>query len=205
VDTHWAHCRPVDNEEIPPQMMFPSLRIALLAGLALPLGLATSSLAQPAPPAHAAAGDADMHHDHMHDPAERRAHMAEHLTTVLQLQSSQQGALDAFLDALTPSAGMKDRMEHGDSDEDHLTAPERADRMLAHIDAMRAHAAAAAEATKRFYAQLTPSQQKAFDELAPMMMHHMGEHGGGQGDMMGHEHHGGGEEHEMGPDGQPPR
>jgi len=98
---------------------------------------------------------------------------------------------------------MKEHMDHGDGDEDHLTAPERADHMLAHIDAMRAHVAAAAEATKRFYAQLTPSQQKAFDELAPMMMHHMGGHGGDH-DMMEHMHHDGGEGHEMGPGGQPP-
>ncbi len=75
--------------------------------------------------------------------------------------------------------------------------------MLAHIDAMRAHMAAAAEATRRFYAQLTPSQQKAFDELAPMMMHHMGDHGGDHGGMMGHHHDDDGPDHEMGPGGQP--
>ena len=185
-------------------MSFPSLRLALLAGLALPLGLATASLAtvglaQDAPVAHSG-GDADAHHDHMRDPAQMRAHMAEHIATVLQLQSSQQGALDAFLDAVTPPAGMNERMEHGDADEEHLTAPQRMDHMLAHIDQMRAHVAAADEATKRFYGQLTPSQQKAFDELAPMMMHHMGGgHGGDHGEMMEHGHHGAGEGHEMGP------
>jgi protein CpxP len=187
-------------------MRFPSLRLALVAGLVLPVSLATAGLAQPAPPPPPAGDSMGMHHDHMDDPAAMRAHMAEHIGTVLQLQPNQRGALDAFLDALTPPAGMKEHMDHGDGDEDHLTAPERADHMLAHIDAMRAHVAAAAEATKRFYAQLTPSQQKAFDELAPMMMHHMGDHG----DMMEHMHHGGGpghEEgwgHEMGPGGQPP-
>ena len=100
-------------------------------------------------------------------------------------------------------------MEHADADEDHLPAPERMDHMLAHIDAMRAHLAAATEATKRFYAQLTPSQQKAFDDLAPMMMHHMGGHGEHHGDdgdgMMEHHHHDGdGDAHPMGPAGQPP-
>jgi hypothetical protein len=57
-----------------------------------------------------------------------------------------------------------------------------------------------AQATKQFYAQLSPSQQKAFDDLAPMMMRHFG---GDHHGMMGH-HHGGGEGHEMGPGGPPP-
>lgn len=182
-------------------MRFSSLRLALVAGFVLPIGLATASLAQPAAPPPPPAGDSmGMRHDHMRDPAEMRAHMAEHLTTMLQLQPNQQGALDAFLDAMKPPAGMMGMGRPGgdhdgdhDGDEDHLSAPERMDHMLAHIDAMRTHMAAAAEATRRFYGQLTPSQQKAFDELAPMMMHHMGglmgDHGGGDhGGMMGHDH-----------------
>ncbi|HXQ17048.1 MAG TPA: Spy/CpxP family protein refolding chaperone [Caulobacteraceae bacterium] len=188
-------------------MTISSLRLALLAGLALPLGLATASLAQDAPPAPMAGDAAGMHHEHMRDPAERRAHMAAHLSTVLQLQPSQQAALATFLDALTPPGDMKEHMEHADADEEHLPAPERIDRMLAHFDAMRAHIAAAADATKHFYAQLTPSQQKAFDDLAPMMMHHMGGHDGhhdGGGDMIGHHHDGDGADHPMGPGGQPP-
>jgi hypothetical protein len=206
---HTAHQRRLDNPEFPPNMTISSLRLALLAGLALPLGLATASLAQDAPPAPPAGDAAGMHHEHMRDPAERRAHMAEHLSTVLQLQPSQQGALAAFLDAMKPSGDMKAHMEHADGDEAHLPAPERMDHMLAHIDAMRAHLATATAATKAFYAQLTPSQQKAFDDLAPMvMMHHMGGHGehhhDGDGDMMGHHHDGDGADHPMGPGGQPP-
>ena len=176
-------------------MRFSSLRLALVAGFFLPMGLATASLAQPTPPPPPPSGAMDMHHDHMRDPAEMRAHMAEHLTAILQLQPSQQGALDAYLDAMKPPAGMMDMgRPDGDHDGDHyrdeahFSAPQRMDHMLAHIDAMRAHMAAAAEATKRFYAQLTPSQQKAFDELAPMMMHHMGGHMGDHGGMMGHDH-----------------
>src|SRR5580658_10148738 len=164
-------------------MNFPSLRLALLAGLVLPLGLATASLAQDAPPAPPAADTAGMHHERMRDPAERRAHRAEHISTVLQLEPSQQAALAAYLDALKPPGDMKDHTRRADADEGHLPAPERMDHMLAHIDAMRAHLVVATDATKRFYAQLTPSQQKAFDDLAPMMMHHMGGRGGrGHGD-----------------------
>ncbi len=185
-------------------MTISSLRLALLAGLALPLGLATASFAQDAPPAPPASDAAGMHREHMRDPAERRAHMAEHLSTVLQLQPSQQAALAAYLDAMKPPGDMKDHMQHAGAGEEHLPAPERMDHILAHIDAMRARLATAAAATKTFYAQLTPSQQKAFDDLAPMMMHHMGGHGG----MMGHRHDGEGDghgpDHGMGPAGQPP-
>jgi hypothetical protein len=185
-------------------MNLPSLRLALLAGLALPFGLAAASLAQDAPAAAPAA--AGMHHrwdDHAPvDPAARRAHMAEHLTAVLQLQPSQQAALAAFLDSMKPPADMKDRMDHAGDEAGHMPAPERMDRMLAHVDEMRAHLAAHAAAVKQFYAQLSPSQQKAFDDLAPMMMHHMGGHGG---DHMRHGGVGGeGEGHEMGPGGPPP-
>jgi periplasmic protein CpxP/Spy len=181
-------------------MTIGSLRLALLAGLALPLGLASASFAQDAPPAPPAA--AGIHRDHMRDPAERRAHMAEHISTVLQLQPSQQAALAAYLDALKPPGDLKDHMQRPDADEAHLPAPERMDHMLAHIDAMRAHLVAATEATKLFYAQLSPSQQRAFDDLAPMMLHHMGGHGGmGHGD---HHRDGEGPDHPMGPAGQPP-
>jgi protein CpxP len=178
-------------------MNFPSLRLALLAGLALPFGLASASLAQDAPAAAPPA--AGMHHqwrDHAPvDPAARRAHMAEHLTTVLQLQPSQQAALVAFLDSMKPPGDMKD---HAHADMEHMPTPERLDKMVAHVDEMRAHLVAHAAAVKQFYAQLTPSQQRAFDDLAPMMMRHMGGHDGK------HMRHGGGEGHEMGPGGQPP-
>ena len=187
-------------------MNLPSLRLALLAGLILPLGLATASLAQDAPPAPPPApGMTHDHHwgdHHDADPAARRAHMAEHLTTVLQLQPSQQAALAAFLDSMKPPADMKDRMAHARDEADHLSTPQRLDKMVAHVDEMRAHLVAHAAAVKQFYAQLTPSQQKAFDDLAPMMMRR----GGGERGMMGHRHDGDGPGRamgdEMGPGGQ---
>ncbi len=63
-------------------------------------------------------------------------------------------------------------------------------------------------ATKQFYAQLSPSQQKAFDDLAPMMMHHGG-HGmdghkdGGDGHGDGHGGWDHDRDHGMGQDGPP--
>jgi periplasmic protein CpxP/Spy len=171
------------------------LRLALLAGLALPLGLATASLAQdgPPPPPPPAGG---MHGEHHRDPAKMREHMAQHLRAALQLTPAQEPALAALLDSMKPPGDMKPRAD-GDRREEseHLSTPERLDKMLAHLDKEREHLAAHAAAVKTFYAQLTPSQQSAFDTLAPMMMHH-GE--GGHGD-----HHGGEGDHKMGPGGPP--
>jgi hypothetical protein len=95
----------------------------------------------------------------------------------LQLQPNQQGALDAWLAALRPSQGDGGKPRGGEAAQAQTT-PQRLDDMLAHVDRMRARLAQTADATKRFYAQLSPAQQKAFDAVSPMMMRHMG---GGQG------------------------
>jgi hypothetical protein len=124
------------------------------------------------------------------DPAERRAHMAEHLRDVLQLQPSQDGALNTYLDALKPpgrrdgagprGAGPGGAGTRGDREAmQHMTTPERLDRMAARMDERRTRMLGMIAATKQFYAQLTPAQQKAFDSL-PLMMSH-----GGRGMGMG--------------------
>jgi periplasmic protein CpxP/Spy len=176
-------------------MNFPSLKMALIAGLVLPFGLATASLAQDAPPPAPPAGDAaDMHHHR--DPAEMRAHMAEHLRAALQLQPGQDAALNAFIESMKP-AGMDHHGMHRQPGEaqQRLTTPERLDKMLARADARHTQMIAHVAAVKQFYAQLSPSQQQAFDAMAPMMghRHEGGEHGG---------HHDGGHD-QMGPGGPP--
>jgi hypothetical protein len=182
-------------------MNFPSLRLALVAGLVVPLGLGAASFAQDAAPAQPGPGAADAGAPHHHrDPAEMRAHMADHLRTALQLQPGQDGALNAFLDALQPPAGAKEHMARQAGGMQHMTTPERLDRMAARMDEQRSRMMARIAATKQFYAQLSPSQQKAFDNLGPMMMHH-GMRGDGQGDRHGDRGHDG--DHGMGSDGPP--
>jgi hypothetical protein len=192
-------------------MNYRSIRLALAAGLGLPLALAGASFAQAAaaPPPGAAAGDHQPMQRHW-DPAQMRAHMAEHLRTVLQLQPSQDGALNAFLDAMKPAGGMRDRPGADDGGDrgrmQHMTTPERLDRMAQRMDEQHVRMMARIAATKQFYAQLSPSQQKAFDDIGPMMMGHRGGHGmdggkGGPGDGHGW---GGGRDDGMGP-GAPPR
>jgi protein CpxP len=162
-----------------------TLRMLLLAGLALPIGFATATLAQD----HPAAGPPGDHMMMRHmedDPAARAARAerhAQHLRDALQLRPEQEPALHALLDSMKPPGGDHDGhgdgMGHEHGEGEGLTTPQRLDKMLAHMDEMRGHMAAHAEAVKRFYAQLSPAQQKAFDAMGPMMMH--GGHGG-----MGH-------------------
>ena len=161
------------------------LRALMLGSLILPLTFATASLAQdhPAPPSGEPGGPQPGHRHAWADPAARAAAMAKHLEReavrlrdVLQLRPDQENALHAFLDSMKPPADSVARMRgpHRDGDEEHLTTPQRLDRMLASMDQHRARLVAHAEAVKRFYAQLSPGQQKAFDALAPVGLHGMG-------------------------------
>ena len=121
-------------------MNYPSLRLALVAGLVLPLGLATASFAQGAPPASPPGAPPAAGWRHHRDPAQMRAHMAEHLKAVLQLQPSQDGALNAFIEAMKSPGDRHDRAEHGRPGAiAHLTTPERLDKMMVRFDERREH------------------------------------------------------------------
>jgi hypothetical protein len=187
--------------------------MGLIAGLALPLGFATIATAQNAP--SPAGGPPAAHDQRWGDPAQRQAMMAQHeamraqrLNDILQLTPAQQPALQTFLAAMKPAehdhTGARDG-DHGDrggaggQQAEHLTAPQRMDRMLARFDKMRTQLQARADATKAFYAQLSPTQQKAFDDLGPMGGDRHGGFGGGMHGGPG----GGWGHHPMGPDGQP--
>jgi len=175
-----------------------SFRLVLIAGLAAPMIFATAAFAQPAPQP---GGQPAAEMRRRPDPAEMRARMADRLRAVLQLQPSQETALNAFLDALKPPAGERDRMRQDRAADERLTTPARLDKMLARMDARRTRFAQVASATKTFYAQLSPAQQRDFDASMPVRGM-----GGGRGDdhgaWRGRDRDG---PHEMGPDGPPPR
>ena len=178
-----------------------SVRLALAAGLAAPLIVATASFAQPASaPQPGGQPSAEMRRGP--DPAEMRARMADRLRAVLQLQPSQETALNAFLDALKPPAGERDRMRQDRAADERLTTPARLDKMLARMDARRTRFAQVAAATKTFYGQLSPAQQRAFDASMPLGR---GMGGGRADDRGGWRGRDRGGPHEMGPDDPPPR
>lgn len=123
--------------------------------------------------------------------AQRQAERMAKFKQSLALTPAQEGAWNDF------SASMQKRNDFarlGHGDMEKLTTPERIDRMRA----MRAQRSAAMDqredATKAFYAQLQPAQQKTFDQASARMMRmgHMGKHGGRDG----HKGHGGKKGHE---------
>lgn len=144
----------------------------LIAATLLALGLAAGAQPMPAPaPATPGAGHhMDGHHKNMmerhhgrFDPAkmqERRAARQAALKQKLQLSPGQETAWLAYTGAMQPPANLQrpDRAEFA-----KLTTPERIDRMRALRSARMAEMDKRADATKTFYASLTPEQKKVFD------------------------------------------
>jgi len=121
------------------------------------------------------------------DPAQRMERMQEHrakrlaaLKEKLKLNAAQESAWTTFAAASQPPAGARtQRMDRAEFAK--LTTPERLERMQARQAERSARFAKRAEATKAFYAALTPEQQKTFDaETVHAGMHgHRGHHGHG--------------------------
>ena len=141
------------------------LRPLALSASILILGAAGgTAFAQPAPPAPMDggrdAGDHGMRHQRP-DPAAR----AEHLRAALQLTPAQEPALNTYVASMKRPDGARDHRRGGREEMAAMTTPQRLDHMKARMDEHRARFEQHAAATKRFYAQLSPSQQKAFDTL----------------------------------------
>jgi len=159
------------------------LKMIAASGAALAL-LTTAAHAQPAPGPGPRPPGSEGRWERP-DPAEMRAKAAERMSAVLQLTPAQKPALDAFLAAMAPPEGAREGFRERRAEMRDMTTPQRLDAMAARMDERQAAFARRAEATKRFYAQLTPAQQKAFDAVGPMRGG-MGERGG-----RGFGHHGG--------------
>jgi Spy/CpxP family protein refolding chaperone len=151
-----------------------------LAG-ALALTGATASLAQPAPADRP--GAVRMQRP---DPAQRIERRAEHLRAALQLRPEQDAALRAFVETQRPPQGARQRMRGQRHEMAQATTPQRLERQRERMAERQAQFDRRAQATLRFYAQLSPSQQKAFDALRPARGDHMKRGGGRRGGGMGH-------------------
>ena len=159
---------------------------AVLAALALPV------LAQPAPsdapaagaPAQQARKPGDLQERHQ----ARMAQRANAFKAQLKLTPEQEPAWTAFMAAMQP-AQRTTRLDPADMEK--RTTPERIDRMRALRAQHAAEADRRGEATKTFYAALTPEQQKTFDSRGQNMRgkggqrsdwgHDNGRHGGMRG------------------------
>ncbi|MDP9899690.1 Spy/CpxP family protein refolding chaperone [Variovorax ginsengisoli] len=113
---------------------------------------------------------------------ERRAKHLADLKAKLNLTAAQEPAWTTFTSATQPPARPAPGADRAAAraEFEKMTTPQRIDRMQARQAERSAHFAQRAEATKAFYAVLTPAQQKTFD--AESMRH--GPQGGPEG------HHG---------------
>lgn len=147
----------------------------LICGAVAAAAPATLSFAQQ-PPAAAREARPSMTPEQM---VERRA---ERLRATLQLRPDQEPALRAYLDALRPVAAppRPTPAQPGQM----ATTPQRLDAMRARIAERQARFNRMAAATLRFYGQLSPAQQKAFDAARP---------GGGKFASRGHDDRGHGD------------
>lgn len=100
------------------------------------------------------------------------ARMAE-LHKKLQLTPGQEAAWSTYVERMQPGAYPA---RPGREEMANLTAPERMERRLAMMQEMQKRMAARLEATKEFYAILTPAQKKVFDDESARGWHGHGRH-----------------------------
>ena len=165
----------------PKRLFLAGLLAASLGSVAIAQNAPQAAAAQPA--AGEASGRARM------DPAQRQQRMAEHhakrqaeLKAQLKLTPAQEGAWNQYTAAMQPPA-KGPRMDRAEFDK--LTTPQRIDRMQQRSAERQAQMKQRGDAVKAFYAQLTPEQQKVYDERAMRGGRGEGQRGGGR-----HGHHG---------------
>ena len=124
-------------------------------------------------------------------PAQRAEHMKmrmdqrhAYLHAKLKLTSEQEPAWKEFIAGAKPPM-MGPMMQRADMMK--LTTPQRMEKMLEHAKARHAHMETRLDALKKFYAVLTPEQQKVFDAeyMGPQGRKGPGKRGGPRGGMRG--------------------
>ena len=164
------------------------LKMIAAATLLAACGIAAQAQTPPAPPPANTMRQVPMQEGWMRERfqqhmQERMQHRMESLKRILQLTPNQEGAWQQWAGAMRPAQPMMQRHERGEFE--HLTTPERIDRLRQFRAQRDAEMDRRGEATKVFYAQLTPPQQKAFDEISMKFLQ------GGHGHRGGRWGHGG--------------
>lgn len=157
----------------------------MLAGLLAGLGFAAFAQTPPPPPE---GGPRPTMRERMHRPdpakmAEMHAKRQAELKAKLKITPAQEGAWNAYADATKPPAQPPARPDRAEFEK--LTTPQRIEKMQAMKAQRDAEFAKRADATKTFYAALTPEQQKIFDTQplhGPRGGHEHGGHGPRGGD-----------------------
>lgn len=162
----------------------------VFAALALPVWAQAPAPATPAATTSTTAdtatrtthGEGQRHHQRDHQAhGKRMAEKAQKFQAALQLTDAQQAGWTTYREALKP-APRAERMDRANFAK--LTTPQRLDHMQQQRAQRNAEADRRAEATKAFYATLSPAQQKTFDAQSLRHGKHAGKHRGHHG------HHG---------------
>lgn len=137
------------------------------------IGTAALSFSAAVSPAMAGEGESRQYAATKFDPAKMQEHMdqrAQRMHDALKITPAQESAWQAYLSAL--KANMPQRGQFDRAAFKQMPAPERMEKRIEmsrnHITRMESNLAA----TKTFYAQLTPEQQKIFDEKAARFSNH---------------------------------
>ena len=136
---------------------------AILAATGAHAMAQTAPVAQPTGPSNTPMGH--------RDPAKMQALLSQHLADLkakLRLTPTQEGAWSRFASSMQPPARRDNQLKPEQRAElDKMSTPERIDKMHAmrtqHMAEMSVAMDQRGEATKTFYAALTPEQQKVFD------------------------------------------
>ena len=143
------------------------LRKHLLIGVTA-LGFGSIAVAQSTTPTHD-----DSHHDHAHPSPEK---MAEHaarrqaaLHDALKLTPQQESAWTTFAEKMRATQPPQ-RPDHMQMEK--MPAPERMEKMLAMMRDGEHRLSDRLDATKPFYAALTPAQRAIFDQQTAGKHHH---------------------------------
>lgn len=122
-----------------------------------------------------------LHQRHAERGAQRMAEHQAQLKAALKLTPAQEGAWKQFTQALQTSPTPHQGLERDDWT--RLTTPQRLEKMQAFQAARQARMGQRIEALQRFYATLSPEQQKVFDaqHLRLDGMGGPGRHGGPHG------------------------
>jgi hypothetical protein len=154
-----------------------SVNTLLLAGIMATAGLAATAqtVAPPVAATPAAPAKADSHrgrHADRHDPAKMQARIAKRqaeLKAKLALTPTQESAWSTYTAAMQPPARPATRPDRAamKAEFEKLTTPQRIDKMrelrAQRMAEMNAAMDKRGDATKAFYAALSPEQQKTFD------------------------------------------
>jgi Spy/CpxP family protein refolding chaperone len=149
-----------------------TLTAALLMGSAIHLSSFSQTPGTPPQGMHPKMGNAQMEG---YREARHQKHLDE-LKTSLQLQASQESAWNAFSSEM--KAPMKRTARPNPAEMEKMSTPERIDKMMAIKNERDTEMTQRMNATKTFYATLTPAQQKVFDAHTQKFMKQgpMGQH-----------------------------